>query len=180
MLLAMNCNARRGGAIVVILVVMLGLGVLAVLGVVAAGLFVARNVRVTERAEKGETRVETPFGSVRVRQGGRLDPKHLGVPLYPGAERRDHEGKLASVELELGDTHREFAVMAGEYTTDDSVERVMEFYRRELAHWTVSRRDRGGFQIMLSERGHKRIVAVHEKNGRTHIALASVGEPASN
>jgi hypothetical protein len=31
-----------------------------------------------------------------------------------------------------------------------------------------------------TEDGYKRIVAIHEQDGRTRIGLASVGEPASN
>ena len=37
----------------------------------------------------GETvNLETPFGSVRVREDDKVDPKRLGVPVYPGAVLR--------------------------------------------------------------------------------------------
>jgi hypothetical protein len=38
----------------------------------------------------------------------------------------------------------------------------------------------GEFHMELHEGGYKRIIAIDEKHGRTHIGVATVGEPASN
>jgi hypothetical protein len=70
--------------------------------------------------------------------------------------------------------------MAAEYSTDDSVDKVKEFYHRELPHWIFSKSRRGHLQMEYTEDGYKRIIAIHEEDGRTRIGLASVGEPASN
>ena len=35
-------------------------------------------------------------------------------------------------------------------------------------------------RMEYTEDGYKRIVSIHEQDGRTRIGLASVGEPASN
>jgi hypothetical protein len=176
----MRANRRRGGALAGILLVVLILGVLAVAALVSTGLFIAHNVRVTEKTAHGETTIETPFGTMRVRESPRFDAKRLGLPVYPGAVREEDSRKLASLHFDFGERHKEFAVMAAAYRTSDSVDRVTEFYRHELPHWLFSQKRHGGFQLEMTEGGRKKIVVIHEDGDETRIGLASVGEPASN
>jgi len=174
-------NHRRGGIVAGILLTILILGALTIAAVVATGLYIAQNVRVTGRTSHGETTVETPFGTVRVREA-RLDPSALGVPVYPGAVRVENH-KLADFHLDFGGKHKEFAVAAAEYRTSDQPDQVAEFYRDKLPHWMVSETRHGayhGMQLSLKDGGHKKIIAIYEDGGETRIALASVGEPASN
>lgn len=174
----MQPSSTRGGAVVGILIGLLAVVGLAIVLAVGAGVYVSRNV--TVRESRGRTTIETPFGSMQVREGGRFDPAHFGVPVYPGAARQEDSRKLASFELDLGDTHKEFSIVAAEYTTEDDVEEVTAFYRDHLPHWMFSSRRRGCAQFEFTEGGHKRIIAIREQRGRTHIGLASVGGPASN
>jgi len=173
-------NYRRGGALAGIMLIILMLGVLGIAALVTTGLYVADHVRVTESGARGETTVETPFGTVRVHDHARLDPKHLGVPIYPGAVRQEDSRKLASFHFDLGDVHKAFAFSAAEYRTSDSVDRVTDFYRGQLPHWLISQKEDGGMQLSFTKHGYKRFVAIYEEGGETRIALASVGEPASN
>jgi hypothetical protein len=173
-------NRRRGGALAGIILTVLMLGVLGIAALVGTGLYIADHVSVTETSARGETTVETPFGTVRVRDHARLDPKHMGVPIYPGAVREDDSRKLASFHFDFGDVHKAFAFSAAEYRTSDSVDRVTDFYRGELPHWLFSQKEDGGMQLSFTKHGYKRFVAIYEDGGETRIALASVGEPASN
>jgi hypothetical protein len=173
-------DSRRGGAVAGVLLAILLVGFLVIVAAVSTGLYVAQNVRVTERGSRGETAVETPFGSVRVREHNSFDPAHLGLPVYPGAERMPDSRKFASLRLDIGHEHRAFAALAAEYRTSDSVEKVTEFYRHELPHWLISEKDGGRFELSLTHGGYKRIVSIREDGFDTHIALASIGEPASN
>jgi len=104
----------------------------------------------------------------------------LGVPIYPGAKRDDDSRKLASFRFDFGDVHKAFAVSAATYRTSDSIDRVTDFYRGELPHWLISQKEDGGLQLSFTRHGYKRFVAICEEDGETRIALASVGEPASN
>jgi hypothetical protein len=176
----MSDNHRRGGALAAIVLTVLILGMLTISALVATGLYVAHNIRMTDRTGRGETTVETPFGSVHVRESAAFDAKRMGVPVYPGAVRRRDRHKLASVHLDFGDAHKEFSVVAAEYRTYDSLDRVAEFYRNELPHWMFSQKRHGGMQLELTEGGYRKMVAIYEDEGETRIALASVGEPASN
>jgi hypothetical protein len=173
-------NNRRGGVLAGVILMVLMVGVLGVVALVTTGLYVADNLRVTESGAGGETTVETPFGTVRVRDNDRLDPQHLGVPIYPGAVRQRHCHSLASLHLDFGDIHKAFAVSAAEYRTSDSVDRVTDFYRDQLPHWLISQKENGCLHLSFTKHGYKRFVAISEDGGETRIALASVGEPASN
>ena len=178
----MHSHSERGGVVGAILMV-LGIGVLVVMVcVVAGGLYVAHHVRVsTAQGSRGETvDVETPFGSVHVREDAKLDPKSFGVPVYPGATLSDDHHKLAKVELNFGPDDEVVTFAAGEYSTPDSIDKVRDFYSGELPHWLVTEDRHGAVHFSFTQGGHKRIVVIKERAGRTCIALASVGEPAVN
>jgi len=175
-------HSERGGVLAGVLLAFLILAALAVVGVFLGGMYLADNIHVQKtRGTNGETvEVETPIGSMRVQAHKKLDPKLIGVPVYPGAVREDRDGGAASFDFNYDSSHKEFTVLAAEYSTDDSVDRVKEFYHHKLPHWMISESHDGHLRMEYTEDGYKRIVAIGEKHGRTHIGLASVGEPASN
>lgn len=176
----MHPDKRRGGAIAGIILMILIVGLVGIAALVSTGLYVARNIRVTDHDDRNSATVETPFGSLRVRDNARFDPKHLGVPIYPGAVREHDARKLASLRFDFGDVHKAFALSAAEYRTSDSVDQVTDFYRSELPHWLVSQKENGCMQLSFTRGGYKRFVAIFDRDGETRIALASMGEPASN
>jgi hypothetical protein len=173
-------NYRRGGALAGIVLIVLVLGVLGFVTLLSTGVYVAHHLRVTENDARDEATVETPFGSIHVRDNDSLDPQHMGVPVYPGAYRERHARKLASLRFDFGDVHKAFALSAAEYRTSDSVDRVTDFYRNQLPHWLISQKDDGRMQFSFTRHGYRRFVCISEDDGETRIALASVGEPASN
>ena len=175
-------NSQSGGVLAGVLAAILILAAFAVVGVFMAGIYVAENIHVKKsRGTDGETvNVETPIGSMRVREHRRLDPRLIGVPLYPGAARDDHDSHGASVDFSFDEDHKQFTFLGAEYTTGDPIDKVEDFYRRELPHWMISQSHHGGLKMEYTEDGYKRIVAITERDGRTRIAVASVGEPASN
>jgi hypothetical protein len=175
-----RAHRQHGGALAAIMLTVLILGTLTIAGLVATALYVASNVRVAEGTRRREATVETPFGDVHVRESAAFDARRMGVPVYPGAVRRRDRHKLASVHLDFGDQHKEFSVVAAEYRTYDSVDKVVEFYHHQLPHWMFSHERHGGMQLELTEGGYRKMVAIYEDEGETRIALASMGEPASN
>ena len=171
-------SARTGGVLGSLLLIV---SIIFVLGVVGGLSFAWRiangDIRVLESENRQGKLVEltTPVGSLRVQEHERLNPKHIGVPVYPGARLHEHENKGASIELDLGGEHRELKVVVAVYTTTDSVDEVTDFYRKHLPHWIFSRRG-----MEYTEGGYKRFIAVKRRAGTTRITLASTGEPAAN
>src|SRR2546421_8136419 len=122
----MKLRSERGGVIAGLLV-----GILAVLALTATALFLTgwylgNNIRVehSRNSHGGLVRIETPLGTLRAQEHAGIDPARFGVPVYPNANLLDRDGKMANVELDFGDAHKELSVIAAEYATSDSVEKV--------------------------------------------------------
>ncbi len=173
---------RRGGVLAALLISILVVVVLAAAALLFTGIYVARNIHVEKvPGERGETvKIETPVGDLRVAERGALDPQRLGIPVYPGASAATESGHGADLAFDFGDEHKELRIVAAKFSTTDSVEKVVEYYRQQLPHWVVVRSHRGQVRITSTEDNHKRIIVVRERQGRTEIALASVGEPGVN
>ncbi len=170
---------QRGGVLSGLLITLLVIVGLVVAGLAIGGWYLARNIRVQETVTaRGKTvRVETPLGSLRVQEGGSLDPAKVGIPLYPGAQVAERDHKSVNLELDFGSVGKQVTVTTAEYSVADPPEKVAEFYRRQLPDWSFSESWRGGFKIEFSGRGYKRVVAIRERGGHTRIVFALVGEP---
>lgn len=82
--------------------------------------------------EKQTFRPETDSGRYRV-GSEKFDPKQLGVAIYPGAkvDRGENDGKGANLSLDWGDDSVHLYVQ--KYITPDSADKVLAFYRKQLA-----------------------------------------------
>lgn len=173
---------QAGGVVAGILI-----GILVLIGVLVAaavvfGVYVAHNVRVEEtHSAQGKTvRVETPVGSMRLREHANVDPKQLGLPVYPGATLARSHGKAVNLEFDFAGEGKHLDVAAAEYTTSDPASKVTEFYRQQLPHWIFTTKFNGSVEMKYSEGGYKRVIAIREEDGQTRITLAQIGEPIAN
>lgn len=75
--------------------------------------------------------IQTPFGGLKVRT--EADPKDIGLPVYAGARRVTEEGQHSdSANVTLGIPGFGMKVIAARFESDDSPDKVLEFYRKEL------------------------------------------------
>lgn len=153
--------------------------------ITAFGIFMATHVRVVSRDRGGahDVSIDLPGGHLSVRAHDHSTGKAVtGVPVYPGARPEHDSGGDATFEWSStrGGKDKDFAVSASGMVTDDSVEQVADFYRKQLPNWIFESGRNGNFHMELQEGGYKRIIEIHDEHGRTHIGVASVGEPASN
>ncbi len=151
--------------------------VLVLLGVIAVG-YIVPNIRIHKQESEsgGRVRVETPFGSVGVegRENAAVD---LGnVPIYPGAERTKNNSGGAVLDFEWNGNQKQLSVAGADFVTDDSPSKVREWYNVKLPEWRTN--DKG--ELSHNDGGRKRIIGIKEKDGRTHIGIASFGEPMAN
>ena len=92
------------------------------------------NVNVRKNAEGQEKKVdiETPFGALHV--GKDADARDVGLPVYPGARRKDtkddHDDNSANVNISSGEFG--IRVVAVEYLSDDPPEKLADFYKDQL------------------------------------------------
>lgn len=82
--------------------------------------------------EKHVLRMETDSGRYGV-AAERLDPKLLGVAIYPGArvDERQNDGKGANLSLDWG--QEGIRLYVEKYVTSDPSDKVVAFYRKQLS-----------------------------------------------
>jgi len=79
--------------------------------------------------------ISTPFGSMHVKGNDAADTAAIGLSAYPGAVPvKDDDGKgndAADINMSFGDFH--LGVKAASFQTTDQPEKVLAFYRKDLA-----------------------------------------------
>lgn len=172
-------NPRRGGILKVLLLIFL----VAAAAIVMAVVIVARTIHVKE-AGNNNVSIETPGGTFNI-QGHkqRLDPESVGVPVYPNAsinEKNNSGGASFQWESKKEGESSGFSIVAAEYLTDDAPEKVRDFYHTKLGTWVLVTKSTGETTFENTDGKWKRFVSIREQDGRTHIGIASIGEPARN
>lgn len=184
---------RRDSGLPGIVFVLLGVLVVSVV-IIFAGIYLgaryfARNVsiQVRERGEGKSVEIRTPGSELKIHEGEEATAQRIGLPIYPGAVR---EKRGASVSIDVG-SEGGTSVIAQQYETPDPLDRVVEYYRKELGpdfsmergkhgrhgpFGAIVKDDREGF-VFKSESGERhRFVAISRKGNVTEIALAMVAE----
>jgi hypothetical protein len=168
---------RRGGILGGLLITGVALAGIAVL----CGVYVIRNVRVNEGARHGDVSIDIPGGRFEIHGKDKIDPSALGIPVYPGATWTKDSGGASFEWVADNDTDSKgFSVAGGSYTTQDDVDKVVDYYKQQLPSWLVIHRRNNHTEFKLKEGGYQRIVAISEKNGETRIGVAAIGKPESN
>jgi len=102
--------------------------------VVALLLLPSCSVNVKDREEAGAKKVdiETPMGSLHVQE--QADVRDVGLPVYPGArpKPKEHSGDEKSANVNISGPGFGLKVVALEYESDDSPEKLISYYRDQL------------------------------------------------
>jgi len=180
------------------------------LALAIAGLFVlpACSVNVKDKSSSGDNSahvdIKSPFGAVHVDETP--DLQGVGLTLYPGAKpapkSNDEDKKNANVNISVPGF--ELKVVAGEFVSDDSPDKVIAFYNKDLqrfgkpvrcqGHWTggdvsmdtdkheglgkpvTCKNDSGGesVEIKVGTEGNQRIAAIKSEGKGSKFALVYV------
>jgi hypothetical protein len=93
------------------------------------------HVTTNENGGKKNVDIGTPFGSMKVNTDSSGDTSAMGLTAYPGAtplkEKGNNDGNNADVNLSFGDFH--LGVKAASFQTSDPQDKVLAFYRSDLA-----------------------------------------------
>jgi hypothetical protein len=88
-----------------------------------------------ENGKKDDVDIKTPFGSLSVREGG-TDVKDTGLALYPGAHPlRDSGDDRHSANVNISSSLFGVKVIALKFESDDSPDKVLAFYRKEMGKY---------------------------------------------
>jgi hypothetical protein len=161
-----------------VLSVMAGIGLATVAGVVFLVCRFASQVHVT--GTRNGVRVDTPLGTIRAQKREKIDPKLLGMPLYPNATIVKGKAAGARVDLDLDFADQSLEVMVVNMETPDPADKVIDFYRREAPGFLLSHRPDGSAELHWGRGRLKKVVVIDGKRAKTCIALANAGEPEAN
>lgn len=79
--------------------------------------------------------IGTPFGSLQVKTNDSSDTSAIGLAAYPGAvpvkDDGDKDSSSANVSMNFGSFH--LGVKAASFQTPDSQDKVLAFYRKDMA-----------------------------------------------
>ena len=81
--------------------------------------------------ESKDVKVDTPFGGIHVNTD-QTTAADLGLPVYPGARQVRADGEHKSADVQVGFGEWLLRVKAVSYSTQDSQEQVMAFYKKAL------------------------------------------------
>lgn len=104
------------------------------------------NVDKEEGGKKKDVDIQTPFGGLQVRT--QVDPKETGLPVYAGARQvpdEDHDSSSAHVTMNIPGFGMK--VIAAKFESDDSADKVLEFYRKELKPYGNITECKGGITL---------------------------------
>lgn len=184
---------QRDSGLPGIVFVLLGVLVVSV-AIIFAGIYVGAryfarhvNVQVREGGQGKSVEIRTPGGELKIHEGEEATAQRIGLPIYPGAAPQK---KGASVSIDVG-SEGGTSVLVQKYETPDPLDRVADFYRKELGPEFSMERGKHGRQgpfaailkgnqggiIFKSESGERhRFVAISRQANVTEIALAIVAE----
>ena len=175
----MQRTSQQGGIVAVFVVGVL----IAVSSLILGAILIASNVHLQHRdtAEDSRVRVETPFGDINVDARDNLKPEAAGIPVYPNAFREHGDDGGVVLDFDSRDGRaKQFSVVAAQYSTNDSASEVRDYYSEHLPNWIITQHEGRATKLELAKGGYRRIIAIEERRGRTHIGIVAIGEPAVN
>lgn len=177
-------------------------------GLLAAALLTT-GCSVHEKSSNGneDVKIETPFGGMKVKTNDAVIAADIGLPIYPGATvvKKDKDNDAADVNMNFGDFH--LRVKAISYRSTDSSDKVIAFYRKELARYgdvitckgdtavgapartsqglgcadedkhVHNVPERSDLQLKAGGKAHQHIVAIEKESGGTKFGLVMLDLP---
>lgn len=111
--------------------------VILLLAVATVALLGACSVSVDDKDQKngqGKVDIQTPFANLKIDSSDKAVDN--GIPVYPGAHLRPAEnGDSHSANINMGAAGFGLKVIAAEYETDASPEKVKAFYEDKMKHF---------------------------------------------
>jgi hypothetical protein len=112
--------------------------------------------------------IRTPLGSISVHKG-ETDPKATGLALYPGAQlKKDLDGDKGGANVNISSSFFGVKVVALKYQSSDSPDKVLSFYRKEMAKYGKVVDCTGGFTMGFHHHGRDAEVSCDDHNGGDH------------
>lgn len=117
---------------------------------------------------KNDVDIRTPFGSLSVHEGN-TDVKDTGLALYPGAKiKKDLGDNHHSANVNISSSLFGLKVVALKFESNDPPDKVVGFYRKEMAKYGKVVDCTGGFTMAFHHRDKDAEVTCDDHNGAGH------------
>lgn len=151
--------------------------------------------------KKDDVDIRTPFGSLSVKNGS-SDIKDTGLSAYPGARvKQDSDDDKHSANVNISSSLFGLKVVALKFESDDSTDKVLAFYRKDMGKYGKVLDCSGGFnmnfhhhdknadvtcdnsevgdheykqELKVGTENNQRIVAVRQRNNGSEFAMVYV------
>jgi len=145
------------GALKIILIIIGSIFLIGMLGMVTCGIVLHRAIKSAKISQKGDNvKVETPFGSMESTNDPEKVADELGVDIYPGAQVQ----KAGTAAVTFGSLHTVTAI----FESNDSVDKLCDFYRSKFPSANVSSSDQNRCSIISGDNLNSTTITV-EPNG---------------
>ena len=142
-----------------------------------------------EDGDKKDVKIETPFGGMQVKADDKT-PADTGLAQYPNARLKEKSGdndNSGNVDMSFGPFGMKVAAVT--FVTDDSNDKVLDFYRKDMARYGKVMECKGGIddkgdELVCNPSKHdaeielgtgnkmkRRIVAIKRRGNGTEFSL---------
>lgn len=160
-------SSGSSSALKIVLVIVGVIVLIGVLGVATIGIIGYRIAKSAKVSQKGDNvKVETPFGNMESSTDPEKAAEELGVDIYPGAEMQ----KAGTASVTLGSLR----TVTAKFESNDSVDKVCDFYRSRVPSATVQSSDQSQCSIVATGDGNSTTITARASGDGSRFEIVVV------
>lgn len=157
----------------VVLIIVGVIVLIGVLGVATIGIIGYRIAKSAKVSQKGDNvKIETPFGNMETSSDPKKTAEELGVEIYPGAQVQ----KAGTASVTFGSIH----TVTANFESNDSVDKVCDFYRSKFPNATVQSSDQTHCSIILNGQGNSTTITAESSSDGSKFTIVAMNKKSSN
>lgn len=141
-------------------------------GAAMTSMLVGCRVDSSKDGEHENVKIATPFGGMSVKTNEAVVQEGVGLTVYPGAtlakKKHDQGGDEGAADVNLSFGNFKLRVKALSYTTPDAPDKVLAFYRKDMARYGVVILCQGNHPVGTPAVTQDGLSCAEEKNAKVH------------
>lgn len=143
-----------------------------------AGCHVSSN----KNGKNDDVDLKSPFGSMHIKTDDNVDTAAIGLSVYPGStawkdddnEGKNRDGHSADINMSFGDFH--LGVKATAFRSTDSTDKILAFYRKDMARYGDVIECQGTTAIGKPTRTALGLTCNNDENDHGRIEIGEAGK----
>jgi hypothetical protein len=139
------------------------------------------HVTSNKNGKDNDVDVKSPFGSMHIKTDDTVDMGAIGLSVYPGSstwkddadEAKNHDSHSADINMSFGDFH--LGVKAAALRSSDSTDKILAFYRKDMARYGDVIECQGTTVIGTPKRTAQGLTCNTDEN-HNHIEISETGK----